>query len=375
MRHAGFFAAAQHGADSGVCVLYERAGVAVEVDALARVECHVLARVNLQQEVLERSLADGFGHAVDFFLRHAVELAERHGHFARRRCHISHKVVGVHHRAFAAFHLAFGQFHHAVAEVHKVLAPAETEAVEQHRQHLEVVVLLVAHHVYHAVDVVVVETLFGGADVLRHVYRGAVGAEQQLLVEAVGAQVGPYRAVLAAVEHAFFESFEHFLLAVEVCLRLVVYLVESHSHALVSLVETGIYPAVHLFPEGAYFGVAFFPLAEHGAGVGHDGRGGFGFFLAHAFGLQLGEFFLIVLVERYVAVAYEVVALGAGTLGSGAVEPALPCEHRLADVYASVVHYVGLYHAVAAGTEYVGEARAEEYVAQVAEVQRLVGVR
>ena len=58
-----------------------------------------------------------------------------------------------------------------------------------------------------------------------------------------------------------------------------------------------------------------------------------------------------------------------------AVEPLLPCEHGLADVYAAVVDYVGLYHAVAACFENLREAVAQQDVAQMTEVKGFVGVR
>ncbi len=81
--------------------------------------------------------------------------------------------------------------------------------------------------------------------------------------------------------------------------------------------------------------------------------------------LDLG---FVVLVEVDIAVADKVVALDACRPGGLAVVPFLPSEHRFADVYAAVVDDVGLDDAVAAGFEYLREAVAEEYVAQMAEV-------
>ncbi len=80
------------------------------------------------------------------------------------------------------------------------------------------------------------------------------------------------------------------------------------------------------------------------------------------------------LVEEHVEVADEMVALLAGFFGGDAFSPLLPCEHRLAYVYAAVVDDVGLHHTVAAGGEYLRYAPSEEYVAQVSEVKWLVGV-
>ena len=76
--------------------------------------------------------------------------------------------------------------------------------------------MFVANDVDHLVDGVVFISKFCGSYVLGHVDAGAVAAQEQFLVEAFGAEVGPYRAVGAAVEYAFVEPFHHFLLAFEV---------------------------------------------------------------------------------------------------------------------------------------------------------------
>ena len=194
------------------------------------------------------------------------------------------------------------------------------------------------------------------------------------MVESVGGQVGPHRSVVLAVHLAGGEPFEHLLLAFEVGLALVVDLVEAHSHAAVGLVESVVDPAVHRLPEGAHLGIPGFPFAQHGAGLLHQGRCGFGLLLGHAFLHEVGHFGLEMLVEEHVEVADEMVALLAGLLGGDTVAPLLPGEHRLADVYAAVVDDVGLHHAVAARGEYLREAPSEQYVAEVAQVEGPVGV-
>ena len=78
------------------------------------------------------------------------------------------------------------------------------------------------------------------------------------------------------------------------------------------------------------------------------------------------------LVKQHVEVADQMVALLSGLLGSHAFAPFLPCEHRLADVYAAVVDDVGLHHTVAAGAEYARQAVAEQVVAHVAQVRGLL---
>ena len=106
-----------------------------------------------------------------------------------------------------------------------------------------------------------------------------------------------------------------------------------------------------------------------------DGRGLFlGLVLAHSAVRQRLDFALVELVERHIAVADEVVALDAGALRGLPVEEFLPREHRLADVHAAVVDEGGLDDVVASGGEKAGNAVAEEVVADVAEVEGLVGV-
>ena len=68
------------------------------------------------------------------------------------------------------------------------------------------------------------------------------------------------------------------------------------------------------------------------------------------------------------------VALDAGAFGRDAFAPLLPGQHALADVYSAVVDDVGLDHAVAAGLHQPRQREAEQIVADVAEVERLVGV-
>ena len=271
--------------------------------------------------------------------------------------HLVHQLVGVNHRAFARFHLSVRQLHHSVGEVHEVLAPAESQFVEQDGQHLEVVVLLVAHHVDHLVDRVVLETEFGSADVLSHIHGGAVGTEQELLVETFCLKVGPHRTVVAAVEQAFLQTFHHLLLAFKVGVGLIIYLVERNAHALVGLVESCIDPFVHRFPQAAYLGVVVLPFHEHVVGFLDERCFLLGFllgaFLVHAFAHVLAgkliAFGLVVLVELHVEVADKVVTFLAGALWSGAVAPFLPCQHGLADVDAAVVHDVGFHHLIAVG--------------------------
>ena len=79
-------------------------------------------------------------------------------------------------------------------------------------------------------------------------------------------------------------------------------------------------------------------------------------------------------VECHIEIADEVVAFLAGFLGSDPFAPFLPCEHRLADMDTAVVDDVGLHHLVPVGFKDAGERVTQKIVADVAEVEGLVGV-
>jgi len=100
--------------------------------------------------------------------------------------------------------------------VNQVLTPLETEAVEQDREHLEMVVLLVTYYVDHLVDREVLEAEIGSTDVLSHIDRSAVRTEQELLVETLVGEVSPNRVVILAEEESLLQSFFYLLLALEV---------------------------------------------------------------------------------------------------------------------------------------------------------------
>ena len=74
----------------------------------------------------------------------------------------------------------------------EVFAPLESEFVEENGEDLEVVVLLIAHNVYHLVDGVVAEAELGCADVLCHVDRCAIAAQEEFFVESLSVEVGPH---------------------------------------------------------------------------------------------------------------------------------------------------------------------------------------
>ena len=115
-----------------------------------------------------------FGQCGRLF-RREVGLAHPGGVFRRHGNHAFHQVVGIHHSAFAGFHLAGGELHHAVGEMVDPFSPVVGQLFPENQlEHVEMVVLLVAHHVDHAAGMEFVVAGQGGAEILRHVYGGAV---------------------------------------------------------------------------------------------------------------------------------------------------------------------------------------------------------
>ena len=226
--------------------------------------------------------------------------------------HTFYQIVCVYHGAFAALHLTVGEFDHAIREVHKALTPFKAETVEEERENLEVIVLFIAHHIDHLVDGIVAETELSSTDVLGHIDRSAVGAEEEFFVQTFFGEISPHRTIFAAIEQTFGETFFYLFLTFEIGVRFVIDFVERHTEGFVGFVKTSIHPFVHLAPKSTHFFVALFPLAEHLASFYHQGYFSFGacfsFFFAYTlsdeFRFELSHFCAIVLVESYVVVAY-----------------------------------------------------------------------
>ena len=372
---AGLSGLAQHRADACMGVLDERPRIAVEVDGFARVEKHGLLGVNLENEVFECPESHHAADVGGLFGGGVVQLAQFARHLHGGRYHIFNQVVGIHDRSFARLHFSFGQFHHAVGEVEDVVAPCLVAELFQYEfEDLEVVILLVAHHVDEFVEAVVLETAVGRAEVLRHVDRGAVAAQQQLFVQPVGGEVYPHRVVGTAVEDPFAESLFHQLLAQQVGLRFVIGLVEVDAQRGVGFVEAVVHPAVHGLPQGIGFRLFRLPAAQHLLRLAHDGSIALRLFLALALCDELSDLLLVVAVEFHVVFSYQMVALHAARGGRFPTAELLPCQHAFADVDAAVVHEVGLDDPVAARLQNLRYRITEQVVADVPQVEGLVGV-
>ena len=108
----------------------------------------------------------------------------------------------------------------------ELLTPLESKTIEQDRENLEVVVLLVTYYVDHLIDGEILETHLGSTDVLSHINTGSIATKQELLVETLVGKVGPYRIILMALEESFSKTLLYLSLTLKVCLALVVDFIE-----------------------------------------------------------------------------------------------------------------------------------------------------
>ena len=175
----------QYRTDTGMRILNERSGVSVEINRFFRVECHILAGIDFQYEIFESTQSYHLRYSPSLLGRTAVEFSQFGRCFAGGIHHFVDKIIGIYNRTFTRLHLSLGQFHHTVREMNQISSPLETETVEQNRKHLEMIILFIAHNINHTVDGIIAESQLGRSDVLRHIHRCSVGAEQQFLVESL----------------------------------------------------------------------------------------------------------------------------------------------------------------------------------------------
>ena len=189
------------------------------------------------------------------------------------------------------------------------------------------IVLLIAHDIDELVQPVLLEALFGGTEVLGHIYGSAVAPQEKFPVESVGSKVTPHRTVSLFLEDAHVKAFLDESLAEKIGLRLIICPVKRDSEVPVSLVEALVDPSVHLLPEVHNLLVPVLPPVEHLLGL-LEGRGVFlGFLLRHAGGYKLIHLSLVHVIEGHIIVADEMVTLLAGRLRSLSVSFLKPGEH------------------------------------------------
>ena len=104
-------------------ILDEGSCVAVEVDRFFRIEQHVLAGINLQDEVFQGTKTYDAGNLPLFFFRHIIKLAQFVTGLTGIGNHGGNQVVCIDNCTFTALHLTVGQFHHTIGEVYQFLTP------------------------------------------------------------------------------------------------------------------------------------------------------------------------------------------------------------------------------------------------------------
>ena len=219
--------------------------------------------------------------------------------------HRLHQIICIDDRTLAALHLAIGQLHHTVGEVDKLLAEGEAELIKQNGEDLEVVLLLITHHVDHTVDGVVSEAHLRCAYVLSHVDRCAIGAKKDLAIQTILAEISPHGAVLVPDKESLVQSAKHLFLSLEIGVTLVVNLIEVDPQTLVGLIKSGVDPVVHLLPERADLFITGLPLLEHLPCFLHQRAGCLGLFLRESLRVhQLLYFGAIVLIEEDIEISH-----------------------------------------------------------------------
>ena len=305
---------------------------------------------------------------------HAFQLAQFFGQTLGRRFHFGKQIVGIHHGSLPGFHPTGGKVYHAVAQVHQLVGPGIAQFFQDQKQDLEVVILFVAHHVGKAVDVEIFKPLDGGTQILGHVDGGAVLPKHDFLVQAIRTQVNPHGSVLFAVKYAQLQAAFHVFLAQDVGVALVVVLVKRHAQAAVRFFKPFVHPAVHGSPQVQGSGVAFFPFPQQGLGLLQNGRLGLGFFLGMSCGFQGFHFLAVGLVKGHVVLAHQVIALHSGRGRGFSVAHFLPGHHALANVDAAVVDDLHLKDGLSGSANQFRHAVAQQVVAYMTQVQRLVGI-
>ena len=95
-------------------ILNKGTGIAVEIDRLLRIKQHLLARIHLQNEILQSPQTNHMIKLILLGLIHIIQLPGLLRRCLRLQIHILNKIVGVNYGALAAFHLPLGKLHHTV---------------------------------------------------------------------------------------------------------------------------------------------------------------------------------------------------------------------------------------------------------------------
>ena len=255
-----------------------------------------------------------------------------------------------------------------------IVAPLIAELLKHELEHLEVVVLLVTYNVSDTVKVVLLKALECSTQVLSHIYRCTIATEKKLLIKAVSSKVNPYRAILLTEEDTLLKTLRDDALTEKIGLRLVVNLIKVYAKRLVSYIKALVNPAVHGLPEVANLLVLSLPLAEHLLRLKEDWSRLLSLLLAHTASNKLLNLCLVVLVKLNVVVTNKVVTLNASALWCSTVTVTLPRNHRLTDVYTTVVYKVCLDNLVTVCSQNLRNRVTEKVITDMSKVEWFVCV-
>ncbi len=268
------------------------------------------------------------------------------------------QIIGVHNSAFARLHAAFRQRHVTVRKMFDLLGPFKAEQFQDLEELLEMEVLLVGRHDDGRVDSFFLDFFLGEIQILRDVERRAVRPKHDFVRQFVRFKIGEDSAGFVFLKDAFLETEFDDLFSFLINFGFLVFDVELETEPLIGFVLSGFAPAAQGFPKRTRFFVVLFPQPNDVMR-----------FLFQVF-ILLGS-----LLVHHVQVAEIVVAFLAKRFGRRPVPPLLVGDHRLRDRETAVVQEQYARHLLALGLVQVRQRRADQAVAHVAEVQRLVVIR
>ena len=199
-------------------ILDERTGIAVKVDGLLRIEEHGLLRIHLDNEVLKGAKANHTVKLLFLVLGKISKLATLFGSLLCLLIHGLDKVVSIYNGTLAGLHLSFRQLYHTVRQVVDLVCPVKAKLLKYELKYLEMIILLITHHINVGVKIIVCETPFGGAKVLGDVNGSTVAAKHQLAVKTVGGKVAPYGTIGLTLEYTHIKALLNQFLTKDVCL-------------------------------------------------------------------------------------------------------------------------------------------------------------
>ena len=87
------------------------------------------------------------------------------------------------------------------------IRPVKAQLLKDKFEHLEVIVLLIAHNIDKLIKLILVVALLCSAQILCHIDRSAVSPKEKFAVQSIRFQVAPYRAILLPLKDSPLQAF------------------------------------------------------------------------------------------------------------------------------------------------------------------------